>query len=188
MSIINTSANTFTYTPETSSNNIYIANNNDNKIEFDILKAYDHYVMTDVNKHMTTINPYMLTFDYASTDTNIPANTETTIGQQSISTSHAVAIITTMIPIQVNDFTTLTSNDSITITFKSETTIIGTVTVPFNKQPVTMINNEYAVKNISAGTITINVTSTVPATYIKGATSFGNTPLGSVNANTLICF
>ena len=186
MSIVNTSANTFTYTPETSSNNIYIANNNDNKIEFEVLHAYDHYIMTDANKHMTTIDPLMLTFNYASTD--IPANTETTIGRQSISASHTVAIITTMIPIQVDDFTTLTSSDSITITFKSKTTVIGTVTVPFNKQPVTMINNVYAFKNIPAGPVSINVTSTVPATYIKGANSIDNIALASVNANTLICF
>ena len=183
-SVITTANNAFTYTTTTTSSDVYIANSSDDQTVFDILSAYNYYIKTDANKHMTTVNPKEYHFAYKNVD--IPANTPTTVNTCTLSESTQVAIITLMVPIQVDNFVDITSSDKMTVTIKVDDTIVQSVEVILN--PVTMVNNVYFIKNVSASTITINVTSTLSAKYIQGLYNFNDVPFNSINANSIICF
>lgn len=192
MNVINTVNNTFAYTDSTTSSDVYIANNINNQIQFDALSAYNHYINTDANKHMTAIEPYELTL--SETNDTLPANSNTLLLTGTLSQSCNIAIVSLMIPIHIDDFTQITSSDSMTVSIvRSDTreTLFST-SISLNKAPVTMYNNAIFIKkltNTDGSSIDINIFVKVPynAKYIKASSGPDNS-LNAHNANSIMCF
>lgn len=187
MSVITTANNAFTYTNTTTSSDVYIANNINAQIVFDSLSAYNYYIKTDANKHMIAIQPTEITL--FGPGGNLTANINSIILTHVFSQSYNVAIITLMIPIQIDDFTQITSSDtmSIDVVIVNERSLFST-TVSLNRAPVTMYNNTIFVKNIPKGGV-IRVVVRIPynGKYILPTKGPGNL-LNPVNANTIVCF
>ena len=186
MSVITTENNAFTYTNTTVSSDVYIANNTDDQIVFDTLSAYNYYINTDGNKHMTTIQPSEITL--IGPGGNLTANNNSIILTHVFSQSYNAAIITLMIPIQIDDFTQITSSDTmfIDVVIVNERSLFST-TVSLNRAPVTMYNNAIFVKNIPKGVIRVVVRIPYNGKYIL-PTKGPNNSLKPVNANTIVCF
>ena len=143
------SSNKHIYLPATS-NSVLLCNND----RIENIDLYGHYLSTDKTGFITPVDAIIHVMDIVNTI--IPANTQTTLCEYNGSTN--VAIVTLHIPLKVNDFKTLTSSDTFTITVNN-----FTETVKFMHQPITLFNKTFQFKKID--NITVKVKSTVPCEF-----------------------
>ena len=97
-------------------------------------------------------------------------------------------IVSIAVPVKLDDFLKITNSDSINISIKVDDTEVAKYSTPFSIQPVTLINMSFTVENIPAGTLKIDVTSSLPAIYLMGTNKVDDVGLLPFNANTAICF
>lgn len=180
--IINTANNAFTYTLS-GDNSIYVANTVNDKLSFDVIPANNYIDMND-NK-ISSVTPKFLNIQ--SANKILTANTEVTVAQVKISSCYRM-IISIAVPVKLDDFLKITNSDSINISIKVDDREIAKYSTPFNIQPVTLINRSFTVGYVPAGTLKINVTSSLPAIYLMGTNKIDNIDLMPFNANTAICF
>lgn len=180
--IINTANNAFTYT-SSSEDSIYVASTVNNKIAFDTVSAKSY--IRNINNTISSTTPTF--YNIQSANSVLTANTEVTVAQQRITSCNKL-VVSIAVPIQVDDFLKITDSDSITITIKMNNNTLATYSTPFSIQPVTLINKSFVFDSPSGGTLSINVTSTLPATYVMGTNKVDNVGLLPFNANTALCF
>ena len=181
-SIINTASNAFTYT-ESSDNSIYVANTVNDKLMFDTIPV-NNYIDSIDNK-ISNVTPTF--YNIQSANNILTASTEVTVAQIKITSCNKM-IVSIAVPVKLDDFLKITNSDSINISIKVDDTEVAKYSTPFNIQPVTLINMSFTVENIPAGTLKIDVTSSLPAIYLMGTNKVDDVGLLPFNANTAICF
>lgn len=184
MSVINTANNAFTYNNiDPSSTYVYIANNIDDKIQFDNIPAKTYVSVIDNKMQSKYLTTYYLT---GKNPVAINSN-DVTVCSATLTSSFSTVIVTTMVPLLINDFTKITDSDSMTVSIKVEDTVLASCSVPLAVQPVTMLNTTITLTNVPAGSMNITARCTLPAKYVVGESSVSTYKLASNNANTAVC-
>lgn len=185
-SIINTANNAFTYNSiDSSSRYVYVANNINDSIQFDNIPA-DKYISVVNN----TLQSNYLTTYYLHGRTTVTVNSnDTTVCYTTLQSSFSTVIVTTMVPLMINDFTKITDSDSMTVSIKvkGSTLTLASYSIPLAVQPVTMLNNTFTLTDVPAGYMNITASCTLPATYVVGVYDVNGNVLNSNNANTAVC-
>lgn len=184
MSIINTANNTFTYNNiDPSSSYVYIANNIEDKIQFDNIPAYKYVSVIDNKMQSKYLTTYLLT---NRNPVAITSN-DTTVCSTTLQSSFGTVIVTTMVPLLIDDFTKITDSDSMTVSIKVKGDTLASYSVPLAVQPVTMLNTTFTLTDVPAGYMNITARCTLPATYVVGVNSVNGNPFSNNNANTAVC-
>ena len=184
MSVINTANNAFTYNSiDSSSTYVYIANNIDDKIQFDNISA-NKYVSVIDNKMQSK---YLTTYYLYNKNTVVINSNDKTVCSTTLQSSFSTVIVTTMVPLLIGDFTKITDSDSMTVSIKVKDTILASCSVPLAVQPVTMLNTTFTLTDVPAGYMNITARCTLPSKYIVGESSVNGNPFSNNNANTAVC-
>lgn len=183
MSVINTANNAFTYNSiDSSSRYVYVANNINDKIQFDNISANKYVSVIDntlQSKHLTT---YYLTGKAVVINSN-----DKTVCSTTLKSSYNTAIVTTMVPLLIDDFIKITDSDSMTVSIKVKDTVLASCSVPLAVQPITMLNTTFTLTDVPAGYMNITARCTLPAKYIVGEGSVNGNSFSNNNANTAVC-
>lgn len=98
MSVINTANNAFTYNSiDSSSTYVYIANNIDDKIQFDNISA-NKYVSVIDNKMQSK---YLTTYYLYNKNTVVINSNDKTVCSTTLQSSFSTVIVTTMVPLLI---------------------------------------------------------------------------------------
>lgn len=144
MSIVNSTSNRFTYTDDIDyGGSLYVTQNN----KFETISGFGRYVSNQYTT-LTTFLPKIIYADYPTDEdeTELPANTAIDIihirddNASKYNTSYQ--LLSLHIPVKVNDFTQITSNDSMTVSIRSDG-YSTSYSIPLNNAPITVFNGEY---------------------------------------------
>lgn len=183
MSVINTANNAFTYNNiDSSSRYVYVANNIDDKIQFDNISANKYVSVIDNKMQSKYLTTYYLTGKAVVINSN-----DKTVCSTTLKSSYNTAIVTTMVPLLIDDFIKITDSDSMTVSIKVKDTVLASCSVPLAVQPVTMLNTTFTLTDVPAGYMNITARCTLPAKYIVGEGSVDGNSFSNNNANTAVC-
>lgn len=162
MSIVNsTLTNRFTYTKD--SGGVYGVQHN----ILDILKGQSYISNHRIGKLIMNYKSTILNDSGSNTNIKIPANTATeiiNINNTVLIDNIAYQLLSLHIPVKIDDFTQITSKDTMTITIVTDNNAWN-FSIPLEKSPITVLNYEYVPDKVSM-TFKVNVRIPYDGEYI----------------------